>query len=81
VNHAAHVLANMAGEGPLSCKDAGCEGSRAEPWPRCPRCTALLIRDVGGDACCYVCGCVVYGTAPNERKPMARPPKCGRVVL
>jgi hypothetical protein len=24
--HSAHVLANMAGEGPLSCKDAGCEG-------------------------------------------------------
>jgi DNA modification methylase len=24
--HSAHILANMAGEGPLSCKDAGCEG-------------------------------------------------------
>jgi hypothetical protein len=40
-----------------------------------------LIRDLDGDASCYVCGMVVYATAPDERKPTPHPPKCGRVTL
>jgi uncharacterized protein (DUF983 family) len=44
MTHAAHVLANMA-------------GTRAVPWLRCPRCQmGYLIRDLDGDASCYVCG-------------------------
>jgi hypothetical protein len=31
MNHKAHVLMNMAGEGRLNCKDAGCSGSYAVP--------------------------------------------------
>jgi len=67
--HAAHVLQNMA-------------GPRAAPWPRCPRCQmGYLIRDLDGDASCYVCGVVIYGRVPDERKPRDIRPKCGRVTL
>ena len=57
-------------------------GPRAEPWPRCPRCQmGYLIRDLDGDASCYVCGVVIYGRVPDERKPTGYAPKCGALLL
>jgi hypothetical protein len=40
-----------------------------------------LIRDLDGDASCYVCGVVIYGRVPDERKPTGYAPKCGALLL
>jgi len=57
-------------------------GSRADSWVPCPRCRmGYLIRELDGDASCYVCGVVIYGMVPDQRAPRGSPAKCGKVVL